>query len=146
MGDKDDLDSLLLEFFFAFLRIGELTVPSDTTYDPNVHLSVKDIAVDKCQSPSLLRITLKQSKTDPYRKGVDLFAGHTSSVLCPMSALWSYMQKRGVSPGLLFQYKDGRPLTRKRFVAAFRVGLRQIGIDDKLCDMVAMFLGQVAGK
>ena len=28
--------------FFAFLRIRELTVPSDTAFDPNVHLTVKD--------------------------------------------------------------------------------------------------------
>ena len=32
--------------FFAFLRAGEMTVPSDNGYDPSVHLSIKDISVD----------------------------------------------------------------------------------------------------
>ena len=32
--------------FFAFLRAGELTVPTGNTYDPSVHLSIGDIAVD----------------------------------------------------------------------------------------------------
>ena len=53
--------------FFAFLRVGELTVPTEKVYDPSVHLSVGDIAVDDARRPLLLRVTIKQSKTDPFR-------------------------------------------------------------------------------
>ena len=45
--------------FFAFLRAGELTVPSDSTYDPVVHLSVSDVATDTPLNPSALWITVK---------------------------------------------------------------------------------------
>ena len=41
--------------FFAIMRIGELAVPSDSRFDPKVHLSFKDT--------SLLRLTIKTSKT-----------------------------------------------------------------------------------
>ena len=46
-----------------------MTVPSDEEYDPSVHLSVQDIAADDSKHPSVLRITIKQSKTDLFRKG-----------------------------------------------------------------------------
>ena len=32
--------------FFAFLQVGEMMVPNDNAFDPDVHLSVKDIEVD----------------------------------------------------------------------------------------------------
>ena len=73
--------------FFAFLRVGEMTVPSDNTYDPSVHLGIGDIAVDDPQMPSMVRIRIKQSKTDPFRKGIYLFVGRTASGLCPVAAL-----------------------------------------------------------
>ena len=123
--------SILAISFFIFLMIGELTVPSDKSFDLKVHLTVKDVAADKALSPTVLKITIKQSKTDPFRKGVDLFIGRTSSELCPVAAAWSYLQKRATGPGPLFQYEDGRPLTRERFVAMLKDGLCQAGINNK---------------
>ena len=67
--------------FFVFLRVGEMSVPSDNEYDPAVHLSVGDIPVDNPREPSMVRIHIKQSKTDPFRKGINLFVGKTSSDL-----------------------------------------------------------------
>ena len=52
-----------------------MTVPSDTKFDPGVHLCVGDIAIDDPAQPSMLRVTIKQLKTDPFRKGVNLFVG-----------------------------------------------------------------------
>ena len=45
--------------FFAFLRAGEMTVPSDKDYDEAVHLSVSDISVDDPEHPSMLKIRIK---------------------------------------------------------------------------------------
>ena len=118
--------------FFAFLRVGEITVPNHTTYDPKIHLSVDDVAVDNAQQPTILQITIKQSKTDPFRKGVDLFVGRVSSPLCPVAAVTGYLCVRGTSPGPLFRYADGRPLTRPRFAAATRSALSEAGIDSSL--------------
>ena len=61
--------------FFGFLRSGEFTVPSLEEYDPSVHLSLSDIALDSHTHPSILRIRLKQSKMDPFRLGVDIYMG-----------------------------------------------------------------------
>ena len=81
--------------FFAFLRVGEMTVPGDNAFDPAVHLGVKDLALDHASSPSALRITIIQSKTDPFRRGVDLWVGKTGSDLCPVTAVLDYLRARG---------------------------------------------------
>ena len=78
---------LLPVFFFSFLQAGELTVPTGSSYDPSIHLSVGGIAVDH------------QSKTDPFRKGVDLFIGRTGTDLYPVAAVLNYLQARGTSQG-----------------------------------------------
>ena len=77
---------------------------------------------------------IKASKTDPFRKGVSLFLGKTGSVLCPVAAIMDYLCVRGMSPGPLFQFSDGRMLTRQRFVEAVREALKKAGVDQsKYC-------------
>ena len=83
-------------------------MPSDRDFDPSVHLCVGDIAIDDPAQPSMLRVTIKQSKTDPFRKGVQLFVGRTSSPLCLVAAVLDYLTVRGTEPGPLFRYQDGR--------------------------------------
>ena len=77
--------------FFGFLRAGEMTVPSDSMYDPATHLSRSDLAVDNPNAPTVMRVLIKQSKTDPFRKGVHLFLGKTATDLCPVTAMLSYL-------------------------------------------------------
>jgi len=81
--------------FFGFLRSGEMTIPSDTAYDSSVHLSRSDIAVDDPGNPQTIRVRIKQSKTDPFRSGINLYLGKTSSDLCPVMALLNYLVLRG---------------------------------------------------
>jgi len=59
--------------FFGFLRIGEMVVPSNDAYDLCVHLNIFDVTVDNPERPTVLKICIKQSKTDPFWKGVDFF-------------------------------------------------------------------------
>ena len=94
--------------FFCFLRSGEMCVPDDRSFDPSVHLTRDDIAVDDTHSPSIIRVSIKQSKTDPFRRGVNLFMGRTSTELCPVSAMLNYLVVRGSSHGPLFMFRDGR--------------------------------------
>ena len=61
--------------FFGFLRAGEFTVPTAQGYDPEVHLSLTDVAIDSHTTPSVVHLRIKQSKTDPLRQGVDISWG-----------------------------------------------------------------------
>ena len=55
--------------FFSFLRAGEVVVPSDSAFNPSIHLTVKDIRVDSHFSPSYITVNIKASKTNPFRRG-----------------------------------------------------------------------------
>ena len=71
-GDSRDIKMLWAACclcFFAFLRAGEMSVPSDKAYDSAVHLSMGEITVDDPSNPSMLKIKIKQSKTDPILAG-----------------------------------------------------------------------------
>ncbi len=102
LTDKEMLWAASCLGFFAFLRVGEMTVPSDSGYDPSVHLSVGEVAIDHPRVPSMARICIKQSKTDPFRKGISLFVGRTASALCPVAALLGYLQVRGTDRAHFF--------------------------------------------
>ncbi len=115
--------------FFGFLRSGEMTVAVDGSYDPGCHLSRADIAVDNPADPSVLRVTIKQSKTDPFRKGIHLFIGKTGSDICPVKALLRYLVGRGKADGPLFLFPDGGYLTRQLLVEAVRQALAKAGLD-----------------
>ena len=132
--------------FFMFLRSGEMTVPDDDSYDPSAHLSVQDIAVDDSLNPSILCIRIKQSKTNPFCTGVDLFVGKTSLLLCPVSAMLSYLCARGMELGPLFRFQDGKLLTRQRFVEAVKEGLAKAGIDAKKYSCHSFRIGAAAAK
>ena len=98
--------------FFGFMRAGEFTVNSTQAFDPTVHLTAADISVNRHQSPSLLCVRLKQSKTDLFRVGVSLFLGRTGRDICPVTAVLAYQAIRLTSQGPLFVFRDGSYLTR----------------------------------
>ena len=77
--------------FFGFMWSGELTVPSQSGYDSTSHLSFDDMAVDDPLHPNLVQLTLKASKTDPFRRGMQLVIGSTQDDLCPVAALLAYV-------------------------------------------------------
>lgn len=133
-ADKQRLWAASCLAFFAFLRVGEMTVPSVTGFDPAVHLSISDVAVDDPRRSSAIRVRIKQSKTDPFRRGIDLFVGKTACPLCPVAAILDYLRIRGTAPGPLFQHREGRPLTRACFAAEVRSALKKAGVDpEKYC-------------
>ena len=106
--------------FFGFFRSGEITVPSDSAFDPSIHLTPADVLVDSHESPSMLRIRLKQSKTDPFHSGVLVFIG---CILCPVAAVLSHLALCPAGMGPLFRFEDGRALTRRCLVEELRRGL-----------------------
>ena len=95
----------------------------------SVHLNFSGVAVDDPWSPAVIKVTIKQLKTDPFRNGVDLFMGKTNTDLYPVNALLKYLVIRGTQEGPLFRFEDGRLLTHQRFVEEVRKALQQAGND-----------------
>ena len=115
--------------FFGFLHSSEFTIPTQSGYDPEVHLSPKDVAVDNRAKPLMLKVIIKQSKTDPFRQKETLCLGKTDSQLCPVDALLPYMAVRGNQEGPLFIMADGRRLTRQLFSDSLDNILASLSLD-----------------
>ena len=125
LGEESSYEALMLwsaslTTFFSFCRSGETTVENEKKYDPNTHLSFSDVAVDNMVTPSVVSLNIKYSKTDPGRNGYQVVLGSTNDDLCPVTALLTYLAHRGDKPGALFQWKDGTPLSKSKFVQAVR--------------------------
>lgn len=85
--------------YFGLLRSAEFTVSSIAKFDPSLHLQVSDLAFDNLDRPSCLRVWIKASKTDPFRKGCHIYIGTGSAPLCAVVAMSAYLHKRGNTPG-----------------------------------------------
>ena len=113
--------------FFGFLRCGEFTCPCLGAYSPTM-LYPTDIRVDSHVNPQCLAVHLRQSKTDPFGAGVTLYLGRTGEVLCPVTSVLAYLAIRQATPGPLFIFRDGTPLSRTHFVAAVQQVLQVAGL------------------
>ena len=91
-------------------------VPSELAYDEGQHLNFADVAVNNSSRPRILKVRIKASKTDPFRKGIDIFLGLTSNELCQVTAVHAYLARRGSKEGMLFRFKDGRLLIRAKLI------------------------------
>ena len=133
-GNPSSYDSRLLWAacclaFFGFLRSGEFTT-SALGGRPSICFS--DLAVDSNSSPSVIKIHLRRSKTDPFGQGISIFISRTDTILCPVTALLSYLAARPPSTSVespLFIWQDGSPLSRDQFVQRIRTALNSVGIN-----------------
>ena len=102
---------------------------SGVTFDPAIHLTPMDVAINNPHNPSMLKIRLKASKTDQTRAGVELYVGRTHNGLCPVATMLRYLAVRGFDYGPLFQLEDGTPLSRPALVEKLRSALSRAGVD-----------------
>ncbi len=114
--------------FFGFLRAGEFTVPSGASFDPADCLTFADVAVNSHTAPSLVRVHLKQSKTDPFTQGVDVFLGRTGR----STAIPVVYGCQGQHSRAAFHFSER--LTRQLLVAKLHSALRSKWINQsKYC-------------
>ena len=85
--------------YFGFLRASGFTVPNLSSFSSSLHLSAQDIVVDSSSAPSSMRIQIKGSKTDPFRKGCFVHIGLVKYPLCAVHAMVTYLAARGDAPG-----------------------------------------------
>ena len=93
-------------------------------------LSLCDIAIDNRLKPSVLHLTLRQSKMGVFRAGVTLHLYRTGdNILCPVSALLAYLAIRPPIPCPVFLLKSGDPLSQDNLVAALRCTQSSVGLE-----------------
>ena len=114
--------------FFGFMRSGEFTCPSLTAFQDHM-LSPRDISVDSHTHPTVVSVYLRRSKCDPFARGVVIHLGRTAHMICPVSAVLSYLGQRGMAHGPLFLFRDATCLSRQRLVLAVWAALESQGVD-----------------
>ena len=124
------MKAVLLLAYFGFLRCGEFTVIKSFQHD--VNLTFDDVRI----FDDHLTLHLKQSKTDPFRKGITILIFQTGSSLCAYQAMIKYICLRNNSFPHLISHTDPffvtslcNPLTRAFFVGHLKILLNSIGLD-----------------
>ena len=146
--------------FFGFLRSSEFTVQQQGIYDKTANLSLEDIALDSRSSPMMIRVNIKQSKTDPFRQGVFIYLGKTESSVCPVKAIIPYLAIRGYLQNPYFCCKMiecslvrflAQPLipfsqkctwTKETLIHSFRIGAATSAINAGITDAQVKILGR----
>ena len=105
----------------------EFTCPSWAAFNSS-SLSPTDVQVDSHHSPSLITITLRQSKTDVFGDGVSICLGRTNNSLCPVAAVLAYLAVRPPSSGPLFLLDSRAPLSCQFLVTQVRQALASTGM------------------
>lgn len=128
------LETACIVAFFGFLRCGEFTVKQANTFDSSVHLCVSDVIF--YENYALLK--LKESKTDPFRKGIFIQLHKTDNLICPFLSLKKYLKYRSklytstrpLDP--LFITGNRQVLDRYYFLSKVKHVLQLIGYDPNL--------------
>ena len=115
--------------FYGFHRSGEVTFTSGQEFDPEADLSEGDVALDDLVNPTVIRVHIKASKTDPFRQGVFVYLGATGNDLCSVAAVSAHLAVWGREPGPFFRFASGAPLMREALVKQLRSALSQFDVD-----------------
>ena len=123
--DKLALWAALTLAFHAFLRASEFTSPTTTAYSPNQHLLKRDIHL----THNCLVITVKASKSDPFRASCTLPVAATGTSTCPVRAMRGFLNgSRHMLWKPLFTLSSGEFLTRARLTHLLRKLLQATGM------------------
>jgi hypothetical protein len=125
------METVCVVAFFGFLRCAEFTC--NKTFDATSNLCLGDISFQDTH----VILKLKQSKTDPFRKGVDIKLFCMGSGICPTCLLARYLKLRknlfpmaSAQVDSCFLTEEGRPLTRAQFLTYLKQVLKSAGHDD----------------
>jgi hypothetical protein len=120
--------------FFGFLRCGEFTVRKASDFDVTVNLCISDVLF----YDDYAVLKLKESKTDPFRRGICIQLHKINHSICPFLILQKYIASRierriySSSCDPLFITEFGQPLDRNYFIGKLKHVLQLVGYDSSL--------------
>ena len=78
----------------------------------------------------MVQVFLRRAKTDPFRKGVNIFLGKLGCDICPVTALTNCLVQCPQQQGSVFIYANGSPLLRSEFIK-LKKALSHARIDER---------------
>ena len=79
--------------FFGLLRVSEFTVPSERGFNPDLHLTAKDITMSKDR----MVVLIKKLKTDQRDEGCQINIGQTHNKCCLHIVMQRYLDQATLS-------------------------------------------------
>ena len=104
-------------------------IPGQNLYGPTL---LQDVLIDSRDTPRMLRVTIKQSKTNPFKKGVQLYIGAMDRRIYPVNAMLAHLGVRKGQAWPLFITKQGRGFTRQMFSSALDALLTHLKLDCRI--------------
>ncbi len=114
--------------FFGCLRAGEALAPDQGAFDEKAHLTWKDVELCNGVDETVIRVKIKESKTDRLRVGEFVWLKSSGGAICPVKAMLEFMVIRKEGPGPFFMDGDKVGLTRKKFVLEVKGALERKGL------------------
>jgi len=129
--DEKLISSAMTLGFFGLLRAAEFTVPSQTSFDPNIHLTFGDVSQRTLYNGAkFMSVKIKQSKTDVKCRGILVHIGCSEHKVCAVCAMATHLEGKTLDYAKpLFQFNNGSVLTRSLLVNHTRTYLALAGID-----------------
>ena len=115
---------------YALLRVSEMVSPKTTGHVPSKGMCVGDIEfLPSFELADRMVVTVKNSKSDPFRNGCDLKIFANGTETCPVAAMKQWLRCRGRrdEQGCLFKLSSGKLLTRPLLQKWMRAGLDLAG-------------------
>ena len=127
--DKLLFKAMFLTAFFALLRVGEI---SSTIYGSRNIILYQNVKLNFRKTRlSSVHITLHSYKhCNGQSSTLEFKASQTA--LCPVYALWTYLQARGNARGPLFLTSQNVPVTSLQFSNVLRSCIESLGLDPNL--------------
>ena len=124
--------SCLTTAFYCTARVGEFTVPTLLSFDPNIHVKPTDVCIERDRNNLEMRVFhLPQTKT--AQGGEDVSFAKQNGPSDPEAAFLHHLRVNNPPPnGALFAYRhksSHRPLTKQKFITRLAQAARAAGTD-----------------
>ena len=127
------LTAMFTTAFYAFLRIGEITVRSSCISTSRV-IQFEDITFlrDASYVAKAVEVKIVHFKHNKSQRPVTLVLQAAKSDPCPVKCLLQFCHLRGDSPGPLFKFRDGSAVSRAFFSSRLADCVKLAGLDSNL--------------
>lgn len=115
--------------FFAFLRVGEMTVNGTRSSNPPLQFDQVLKLCDSSKKVMALKITFGDYKHNANKRPFSITVHRQATGPCPVKCLLDYLGQCISTQGPLFQLNNGRAVTRSVFSQFLSSAIRQCGLD-----------------
>lgn len=114
--------------FFAFLRIGEITVANGSKTDTNLQVNQIEKIITKEGEINSLKVTFLNHKHNYNQPPFSLIVTRNTTV-CPVEAILNYFKVRGTMMGPMFVDGNALPISRSNFSKLLGMCLKACNLD-----------------